>query len=61
VIILASVIKIPQILFNSGIRSKDKFQAVRILMIVDNLSVGKNFSDQVGSLILIKTTIQDTE
>ena len=55
------MIQIPQILLNSGIGSKDESQAIGILTIVDNPSVEKNFSDQVSLLILIETTIQDTE
>jgi len=61
VIISAGVIQTPQILLNSGIGSKDELQAVGIPTIVDDPSVGKNFSDQVGSLVLMETTIQDTE
>jgi len=36
-------------------------QALKIKTIVNNPSVGKNLTDQVASLVMFNTTLQDTE
>ncbi|KAF5349539.1 hypothetical protein D9756_008782 [Leucocoprinus leucothites] len=61
VIVAGGVIGTPQILLNSGIGSQEELEAVGIPTIVNNPSVGKNFTDQVSALMLMETTIQDTD
>jgi choline dehydrogenase len=61
VIVAGGVIGTPQILLNSGIGPRDELEAVGVKVLVDNPSVGKNFTDQVDTAVLFNTTIEDTE
>ncbi|KXN87045.1 Glucose dehydrogenase [FAD, quinone] [Leucoagaricus sp. SymC.cos] len=61
VIVSGGVIGTPQILLNSGIGNRDDLEALGVTTIVDNPSVGRNFSDQVYTIMLFNTTIQNTE
>lgn len=61
VIISGGVINTPQILLNSGIGNRKELEALGIKTLVDNPSVGKNFSDHAFSGLLFRTTIQNTE
>ncbi|KXN91296.1 Oxygen-dependent choline dehydrogenase [Leucoagaricus sp. SymC.cos] len=61
VIIAGGVINTPQILLNSGIGDKSALQALGIPSLVDNPSVGKNLSDQIGLFGLLPTTLPSTD
>lgn len=61
VIVASGIFGTPQILLNSGIGDRKELQALNIKTLVDNPSVGKNLTDQVTSLVMFNTTIQDTE
>ncbi|KXN87046.1 Glucose dehydrogenase [FAD, quinone] [Leucoagaricus sp. SymC.cos] len=61
VIVSGGVIGSPQILLNSGIGSHEDLEAVGVRTIVDNPNVGRNFFDQVYTIMLFNTTIQDTD
>ncbi|KAJ3562420.1 hypothetical protein NP233_g9585 [Leucocoprinus birnbaumii] len=61
VIVAGGVIGTPQILLNSGIGKRDELEAMGIQTLVDNASVGKNLTDQVSSLVMLNTTIEDTD
>ncbi|KAJ3562140.1 hypothetical protein NP233_g9760 [Leucocoprinus birnbaumii] len=61
VIVSGGVIGTPQILLNSGIGNQEELQALGISVLVRNPSVGKNFTDQVSALMLMNTTIRDTD
>jgi choline dehydrogenase len=61
VILGGGIIGTPQMLLNSGIGSRMELEAVGVKTLVDNPSVGKNLTDQVSTLVLFNTTIQDTE
>ncbi|KAF5349692.1 hypothetical protein D9756_008774 [Leucocoprinus leucothites] len=61
VIIAGGVIGTPQILLNSGIGPREELDAVGVRTIVNNPSVGKNFTDQVYTNMMFNTTIQDTD
>lgn len=60
-ILSCGVINTPQIMLNSGIGPKDELQALGIQTLVDNPSVGKNFSDQVSISIGFATNLAVTE
>lgn len=61
VIISGGVIGSPQILMNSGIGKREELEAVGVKVLVNNPSVGKNFTDQVSAFVVFETTIQPTE
>ena len=61
VIVAGGIFGTPQILLNSGIGDHKELQALNIKTLVDNPSVGKNLTDQVTSLVMFNTTLQDTE
>ncbi|KAJ3576989.1 hypothetical protein NP233_g29 [Leucocoprinus birnbaumii] len=61
VIVAGGVIGTPQILMNSGIGKRDELEALGIKTLVDNPSVGKNFTDQPSSTVMFNTTIQNTD
>jgi choline dehydrogenase len=61
VIVAGGVIGTPQILMNSGIGVRQELEAVGVKVLVDNPSVGKNFTDQVATLVMYNTTIQNSE
>ncbi|KXN87043.1 Choline dehydrogenase, mitochondrial [Leucoagaricus sp. SymC.cos] len=61
VIVSGGVIGTPQILMNSGIGKRDELEALGLDVLVDNPSVGKNFSDQVYTVIFFNTTIENTD
>ena len=61
VIIAGGSIGSPQILLNSGIGNRTELEAIGIKTLVDNPSVGKNFSDQQYCLGLFNTTLPATE
>jgi len=61
VILAGGVIGSPQALLNSGIGNRTELEAVGIKTLVDNPSVGRNFSDQVFGLGLFETTLPNTE
>ncbi|KAF5351617.1 hypothetical protein D9756_007498 [Leucocoprinus leucothites] len=61
VIIAGGVIGTPQILLNSGIGKREELEAVGVTTLIDNPSVGKNFTDRVSSIVMFNTTIQDTD
>ncbi|KAJ3558042.1 hypothetical protein NP233_g11591 [Leucocoprinus birnbaumii] len=61
VIVAGGVIGTPQILMNSGIGDRAELEAVGVKTLVDNPSVGKNFTDQVYTLSMFNTTLQDTD
>ncbi|KAF5349532.1 hypothetical protein D9756_008789 [Leucocoprinus leucothites] len=61
VIVAGGVIGSPQILMNSGIGSREELEALGIETVVDNPSVGKNFSDQVAINVMFNTTIENTD
>ncbi|KAF9445645.1 GMC oxidoreductase [Macrolepiota fuliginosa MF-IS2] len=56
-IVAGGVVNSPQILLNSGIGPKDELKALGIKSLIDNPSVGKNFSDQPSILIGISTNL----
>ncbi|KAF9441040.1 GMC oxidoreductase [Macrolepiota fuliginosa MF-IS2] len=56
-ILLGGVINTPQILLNSGIGPRDKLQALGISSLIDNPSIGKNFSDQPAVLTPFPTNL----
>lgn len=60
-ILSAGVINSPQVLLSSGIGPKDELEALGIRTLVDNPSVGKNFSDQTSVLIHFATNLPVTE
>lgn len=61
VILAGGVIGSPQALLNSGIGNRTELEAIGIKTLVDNPSVGRNFSDQVFGLGLFETTLPNTE
>ena len=61
VIIAGGVIGSPQILLNSGIGNRTELEAIGIKTLVNNPSVGRNFSDQPSCLGLFNTTLPNTE
>lgn len=61
VIIAGGVIGSPQILMNSGIGNRQELEAVGVKTLVDNPSVGKNFSDQPMAFAIFDTKLQPTE
>jgi len=61
VIIAGGVISSPQILLNSGIGNRSELETLGIEALVDNPSVGKNFTDQVYNLGIFNTTLPNTE
>lgn len=61
VIIAGGVIGSPQILMNSGIGKREELEAVGVRTLVDNPSVGKNFSDQPMAFVMFDTKLQTTE
>lgn len=61
VILSGGVFGTPQILMNSGIGKREELEAVGIKTLVDNPSVGKNFTDQPAVLVILPTTLPDTE
>ncbi|KAF9448538.1 GMC oxidoreductase [Macrolepiota fuliginosa MF-IS2] len=56
-IVSSGVINTPQILLNSGIGPKEELQALGIKSLIDNPSVGKNFSDQPILVIGFSTNL----
>ncbi|KAF9445261.1 GMC oxidoreductase [Macrolepiota fuliginosa MF-IS2] len=56
-IISGGVINTPQILLNSGIGPKGELEALGIKSLIDNPSVGKNFSDQPTLFIGLSTNL----
>jgi choline dehydrogenase len=60
-ILAGGVIGSPQLLMLSGIGDRDELDAIGVKTLVDNPSVGKNLTDQVFTLALFNTTIQNTE
>lgn len=61
VIIAGGVIGSPQILMNSGIGKREELEAVGVRTLVDNPSVGKNFSDQPMAFVMFDAKLQTTE
>ncbi|KXN88619.1 Choline dehydrogenase, mitochondrial [Leucoagaricus sp. SymC.cos] len=61
VIVAGGVIGTPQILLNSGIGNREELEALGIKTLVNNPSVGKNFTDQPSSTVMFSTTIQNTD
>jgi choline dehydrogenase len=61
VILSGGVIASPQILMNSGIGERDALKAVGVDTLVDNPSVGTNFSDQASTVVMFDTTLPSTE
>ncbi|KXN87041.1 Choline dehydrogenase, mitochondrial [Leucoagaricus sp. SymC.cos] len=61
IIVSGGVIGSPQILLNSGIGRREDLEAVGIKTLVDNPSVGKNFSDQVYTVAIFNTTLPLTD
>lgn len=61
VIVAGGVIGTPQILLNSGIGSREELEPLGIETLVDNPSVGKNFTDQVSVNVMFNTTIPNTD
>lgn len=61
VIVSGGVIGTPQILLNSGIGKREELEAFGVKALVDNPSVGKNLTDQVSTLVMLPTTIPNTE
>jgi len=55
------MIKTPQILLLSGIGPKNELESLNINTIIDNQSVGKNFSDHVAISIGYSTNLEDTD
>ncbi|KAF9440763.1 GMC oxidoreductase [Macrolepiota fuliginosa MF-IS2] len=56
-IISGGVINSPQILLNSGIGPREELEALGITLLIDNPSVGKNFSDQPAVPIGFSTNL----
>ncbi|KAF9451441.1 GMC oxidoreductase [Macrolepiota fuliginosa MF-IS2] len=56
-LVAGGVVNTPQILLNSGIGPKDELKALGIESLIDNPSVGKNFSDQPSILIGLSTNL----
>lgn len=61
IIISGGVIGSPQILMNSGIGKREELEAVGVKTLLDNPSVGKNFSDQPMAFVMFATNLQPTE
>lgn len=61
VILAGGVISSPQILMNSGIGERAALEMIGIKTLVDNPSVGKNFSDQVATSMRFSTTLPTTK
>jgi choline dehydrogenase-like flavoprotein len=61
VIIAGGVIGTPQILLNSGIGDSKELEKVGIHTLVDNPSVGKNFSDHTSTPVAIAAMTESTE
>jgi choline dehydrogenase len=61
VIVAGGVIASPQILMNSGIGERAALEAIGIKTLVDNPSVGKNFSDQSSTSVTFATTLPTTK
>lgn len=61
VIVAGGVIGSPQILLNSGIGNRSELENLGIETLVDNPSVGRNFSDQVYNLGIFNTTLPNSE
>jgi choline dehydrogenase len=61
VIVAGGVIGTPQMLLNSGIGAREELEAMGVKTLIDNPSVGKNFTDQVSVTVMFNTTIEDTE
>ncbi|KXN87044.1 Glucose dehydrogenase [FAD, quinone] [Leucoagaricus sp. SymC.cos] len=61
VIVAGGCIGSPQILLNSGIGKREDLEALGIKTLIDNPSVGRNFSDQVYTIMFFNTTIEDTD
>jgi choline dehydrogenase len=61
IIVSGGVIGSPQILMNSGVGKKDELESVGINVLVDNPSVGKNFSDHVSVYLVFQTTMEATD
>jgi choline dehydrogenase len=45
---------------NSGVRKKDKLESVGINVLVDNPSVGKNFSNHISVYLVFQTMMEAT-
>ncbi|KAF9449394.1 GMC oxidoreductase [Macrolepiota fuliginosa MF-IS2] len=56
-VVSGGVINSPQILLNSGIGPKGELQALGIESLIDNPSVGKNFSDQSSLSVGVSTSL----
>ncbi len=61
IVLSAGVMNTPQILLNSGIGSKIDLEWLGIKTIIDNPSVGQNFSDQVSISINFTSNLAVTE
>lgn len=61
VIVAGGVFGSPQMLLNSGIGDREELELVGVKTLLNNPSVGKNFTDQVYSLGIYNTTIQNTD
>ncbi|KXN87048.1 Choline dehydrogenase, mitochondrial [Leucoagaricus sp. SymC.cos] len=61
VVVAGGIIGTPQILLSSGIGKREELEAIGIPTLLDNPSVGKNLTDQVSALMLMNTTIQNTD
>lgn len=61
VIIAGGVIASPHILMLSGIGDRAALEAIGIKTLVDNPSVGKNFSDQASTSVTFETALPATE
>lgn len=61
VIVSGGAINSPQILLNSGIGSKNALEKLGIDVVVDNPSVGQNFTDQLSVGISFATNLPLTD
>ncbi|KXN82932.1 Choline dehydrogenase, mitochondrial [Leucoagaricus sp. SymC.cos] len=61
VIVSGGAINTPQVLLNSGIGSSEELKKFGILTLVNNPSVGKNFSDQTSTPVAFAARTQSTD
>ncbi|EKM83317.1 hypothetical protein AGABI1DRAFT_69614 [Agaricus bisporus var. burnettii JB137-S8] len=61
VILSGGIFGTPQVLLNSGIGLREELATAGIKTLVNNPSVGKNFTDHVAVLVVLPTTLPDTD
>jgi choline dehydrogenase len=61
VILSGGIFGTPQVLLNSGIGPREEVEMIGIKSLVNNPSVGKNFTDQPAVLVVLPTTLPNTE